>query len=326
MANQNAYLSKNVLNQFFIFCITITLTTLCFAEISTYKLYEGPQSKPDNVAFIMNRNSPISILVVDDYFSPNDKCFDPDAIIELLPGEHTLVVSYSHTFSSIKTSSVLPIVIAFNAEAGKLYNIKSSANNGNFTAWVEELINKDKINYVQSLENNEDNQITEPLIAVLKDINSDVRRKAAWELGKTKDLNSVETLITAALHDKDYFVRNSAALALGEIGATAIEPLMAILNDKDTDVRKNAALALGKIGAPAINTLIIAVLKDKSSNVQINALLALVKMGLPGQEALKAALKEENSKVSLRVAQTLMKIFNDERLLVLSAYELKKKD
>ena len=53
----------------------------------------------------------------------------------------------------------------------------------------------------------------EPLIAALKDENSDVRQAAAKALGKIGDPRAVEPLIDA-LQDKEWFVRRTAAEAL----------------------------------------------------------------------------------------------------------------
>jgi hypothetical protein len=84
-----------------------------------------------------------------------------------------------------------------------------------------------------------------PLIAALKDENSDVRKAAADALVKI-GAPAVEPLI-AALKDENSDVRQAAAKALGKIGdPRAVEPLIAALKDKD--VRKAAAEALGRLG------------------------------------------------------------------------------
>jgi HEAT repeat protein len=75
----------------------------------------------------------------------------------------------------------------------------------------------------------------EPLIAVLKDKDSEIRENSAEALGEIGDARAVDPLI-AALKDNDKDVRWHAASALGEIGDTrAVEPLIAALKDEDMD-------------------------------------------------------------------------------------------
>jgi HEAT repeat protein len=89
------------------------------------------------------------------------------------------------------------------------------------------------------------------LIMVLEDKNlqSDVRARAALGLGEIGDTRGVEPLIQA-LQDEDSFLRQMSAVALGNIGdARAIEPLTKALQDEDSHVRQAAAEALEKIEA-----------------------------------------------------------------------------
>jgi hypothetical protein len=89
------------------------------------------------------------------------------------------------------------------------------------------------------------------LIRVLEDKNldSDVRARAALGLGEIGDTRGVDPLIQA-LQDEDSFLRRMAAVALGNIGdARAIEPLTKALEDEDSLVRQAAAEALEKIEA-----------------------------------------------------------------------------
>lgn len=92
-----------------------------------------------------------------------------------------------------------------------------------------------------------DARAVEPLIDLLKDHNSDVRGYAAYALGNIDDNRSVESLFVA-LKDKESLVRGNASYALGEIGdARAIEPLIPLLNDKKKFVRGRTLEALQKI-------------------------------------------------------------------------------
>jgi HEAT repeat protein len=109
-----------------------------------------------------------------------------------------------------------------------------------------------------------DPSAVEPLIAALKDSDSEVRGSAAHALGKIADPLAAEPLI-AALGDKRCGplgagnVCDAAAIALVEIGAAAVEPLIAALKNSDSEVRSSAADALGEIGdSRAVEPLVAA--------------------------------------------------------------------
>jgi len=113
----------------------------------------------------------------------------------------------------------------------------------------------------------------EPLIAAIRDRNEYIRNSAAYALGKIGDGRAVESLIDA-LKDKSLDVRRVAAKALDElgwqadrsesgaaywvikaewdkcveIGAPAVEPLIAALKFPGVDIRNAATEALGEIG------------------------------------------------------------------------------
>lgn len=61
--------------------------------------------------------------------------------------------------------------------------------------------------------------------------------------------NDIKGVIEALGYEKDVQVRREAAYTLGKIGnSNAVEPLMKALNDPDNHVRRQAADALGNIG------------------------------------------------------------------------------
>jgi HEAT repeat protein len=96
----------------------------------------------------------------------------------------------------------------------------------------------------------------EPLIKALEDENEDVRRIAAFALGRIGDIRAVEPLIKV-LEDEDRDVRWDAAIALGRIGdIRAVEPLIKVLEDENEGVRLFAEEAIGNIGEPAIEPLL----------------------------------------------------------------------
>jgi HEAT repeat protein len=156
----------------------------------------------------------------------------------------------------------------------------------------------------------------EPLIAALKDENSDVRQAAAKALGKIGDPRAVEPLIAAL---KDYYsgVRYAAADALGRLGwepaqdemagwywmakrdwdkcvalgALAVEPLIAALKDAEWIVREQA---LGKIGERC--GAAHRALGDERSDVRQAAAKALGAIGdARAAKPLIAALKDKDS-------------------------------
>jgi HEAT repeat protein len=160
-----------------------------------------------------------------------------------------------------------------------------------------------------------DTQAVEPLIATLKDENRDVRRAAAEMLGKIGDVRAVEPLITA-IKDSARGVCQAAIEALDklgwqpdrseagavywiekrqwdkcvEVGAPAVEPLIATLKDVDAGVRKAAAEVLGKIGdVRAVEPLITAI-KDSARSVRQADIGTLIKDSARGmcQAAIEA--------------------------------------
>jgi HEAT repeat protein len=167
----------------------------------------------------------------------------------------------------------------------------------------------------------------EPLSAALKDWDADVRRAAAWALGQIGDARAVEPL-SVALRDADKNVREAAVGALDklkwqpgndeagayywitkrkwgkcvEIGAPAVEPLIAAFKDWDADVRLAAAETLGQIGALAVRSL-IAALKDGEWDVRKAAVEALVKIYSSGKlddKAKRAILAQRTTMLRLK--------------------------
>jgi HEAT repeat protein len=108
------------------------------------------------------------------------------------------------------------------------------------------------------------------LIKQLKDGDNEARRAAAKELGKggVESKSAVPALINALRRDKDLFVRRFSAQALGDIGPdakSAIPFLTAALNDEKQEVQIAVAGALGKLGPSGIEAL-IAILKDDNKD------------------------------------------------------------
>jgi HEAT repeat protein len=119
----------------------------------------------------------------------------------------------------------------------------------------------------------------EDLIRDLHDGKPLVRRDAAEQLGKAKDVRGVEPLLSA-LRDDDEEVRREATKALGEIGdPRAVKPLGEMLNDSDEFVRVDALEALERIRSAEAVALLIGGLKNGNPLVRVNACASLGRIG-----------------------------------------------
>jgi len=169
-----------------------------------------------------------------------------------------------------------------------------------------------------------DARAVEPLITALKDKVAYVRKVAAEALGKVGDARAVEPLVVAlkdynqgaveALdrlgwqpdmgeHGAWYWVIKQDWTKCLEIGAHAMEPLIAALGDRDNSVRRSAAEVLSKIGdSHAVEPLIqlfkdvgyeVKSLKDcENWNASALALRMLYQTGKLGIEAKQAILSQ----------------------------------
>ena len=151
-----------------------------------------------------------------------------------------------------------------------------------------------------------DERTLDAVLGMVNDQAWQVREQAAWGLGLKRDTRVVEPLITA-LSDNDVHVRRQAAWALGLQGrGQAVEALINALKDTDADVRSQAAWALGLKGdARAVEPLVVA-LSDSDPHVRGQAAWAL---GLKGDERavlpLANALKDQDSEVRKQAAWAL---------------------
>ncbi len=85
-----------------------------------------------------------------------------------------------------------------------------------------------------------------------EDVDENVRRAAGQILGRFRPAGSLE-LLQEALSDKCFFVRLTAAWAVGEFGAeaeSAIPALEKLLEDEWPSIREAAARSLKKIKEP----------------------------------------------------------------------------
>ena len=80
------------------------------------------------------------------------------------------------------------------------------------------------------------------------------QRNAVYALGQL-GLGYAMPALIQVLQDLNWDVRNSAAMALGNIGKDAVPALIQTLQDQNKDVRGNAANTLGEIEEGAIDAV-----------------------------------------------------------------------
>ena len=116
-------------------CFLVSCTTM-----KAYKLYEGQQLPDEKAAYLVNKGSSIlvkgsNILIhsVDGLKSPDgEKIYSPGAY-ELLPGDHTLTVSFYRFFAITqgcaqdyyRSTSTQRVDVTFKTEIGHIYLLTS---------------------------------------------------------------------------------------------------------------------------------------------------------------------------------------------------------
>jgi HEAT repeat protein len=155
----------------------------------------------------------------------------------------------------------------------------------------------------------------EPLIKALGDKNCYVREYSAEALGVIGDTRAAEPLIKK-LSDDDWRVRRHAAVALGKIGdARAVEPLIKAFNDEDRDVdsRGHAARALGEFGdARAVEPLIAALSDDGAWGGVVYRYSDAESLGRDAKEALK--MLEKRGKLGESAVEPMIKLLTNSNL------------
>jgi HEAT repeat protein len=115
-------------------------------------------------------------------------------------------------------------------------------------------------------------------LAQLKSPNWNIRRKAAFELGKIRAVEAVVPLLEL-LDDENDKACGVAAMALGRIGdKRALKPLIERLEDEALYVRASAAKGLGYLGDTSAAPALRGALKDAAPDVREAAKEALRKL------------------------------------------------
>ncbi|MEG3880207.1 HEAT repeat domain-containing protein [Microcoleus sp. herbarium7] len=109
------------------------------------------------------------------------------------------------------------------------------------------------------------------LLKLVKNSDSDVRKMAAYSLGKIGSEAAIPELVKL-VEDSDSIVRMSAADALGNIDCEAAIPgLLKLVEDSNSIVRMSTADALGKINYEVAIPGLLKLIKDSDSYVRSSA-------------------------------------------------------
>jgi HEAT repeat protein len=118
--------------------------------------------------------------------------------------------------------------------------------------------------------------VTEPLAALLRDPDPDLRIQAALALGEQHDARATAALV-AALDDEHVNVRFQAIESLGRLRAeAAVDPLLAIVDSRDFFLAFPALDALAAIGDARIAPDLVPLLDDDQLRVPVADALAIV--------------------------------------------------
>ena len=124
----------------------------------------------------------------------------------------------------------------------------------------------------------------------------------APDIAKLKGNGDIRGLIKALGYAGDYHLRDAAQAALLEIGASAVEPLIAALKDSGWSGRFGAAQVLGKMGDPRALGPLTALLSDKDESMHVAGIGGLGELRDPGGVAPLAALLSDASEDTRRQA------------------------
>ncbi len=157
---------------------------------------------------------------------------------------------------------------------------------------------------------------------LLKDENQFVRYDAARTLGSINSPDSVFTLTKALKKDKSWLVKGGCAWALGQTGdSSGINELKALLNvdvgNESSWARDRAAWALAKKGKGGIEALVFS-LGAYGTSTRRRSSWALIEIGDPAIPYLISSLKELNRFARERAAMTLGWIGNKKAVIPLS--------
>jgi HEAT repeat protein len=132
---------------------------------------------------------------------------------------------------------------------------------------------------------------TKALIKALQYPNVEVRTAAAEALGQVNNSQAIESIIDLiGKNADDPEILNIYAIALGNIGAHAADPLIKFIENgiKDNNIRDAVATAIAKIGTPSIESLINSL---DTFEPDKTIYMAIEKIGYPAVEHIINAAK-----------------------------------
>lgn len=146
-----------------------------------------------------------------------------------------------------------------------------------------------------------------PLIDLLQNGNSSVRKEAALILGAIGDTRAVKPLVNS-LKDNNSDVRWAAIWSLVQIGSAAVAELIQSFDNGGPGADAGAEIALSKIGAPAVPQLVEA-LESENTNIRRHCARLLGRIGdSSSTAALRKLLQDENQAVRSEASIALSKI------------------
>ncbi|HEV2457068.1 MAG TPA: HEAT repeat domain-containing protein [Ktedonobacterales bacterium] len=148
----------------------------------------------------------------------------------------------------------------------------------------------------------------EPLIAILRDPDTEVRLRAAHALGQLKDQRAYEPLV-AALHDESVAVRRAAVIALSCLDDPRVfDQLFALAMDAEGD-RDTRSAAIGALAASRCHQRSLPLLREwalgNDSRLRQRAQVALVGAGEAGVDILLEAAQDSRLSFALRAMPLL---------------------
>lgn len=175
----------------------------------------------------------------------------------------------------------------------------------------------------------EEKAAVDPILGILMRDYPLAKYSAVMALGEIRDERAAAVLMTEMKNNEKDYIRSSAAVALGKIGAEEAVPyLIERLRDTKAMVRSNAALTLGRMGDESAVKPLIDVLesvkeaegrrKDTvNTNADIRKSVVLALGGIGGDEATEALIgvlndNEENLEVRIAAASGLGNIGSPE--------------
>jgi bilin biosynthesis protein len=160
---------------------------------------------------------------------------------------------------------------------------------------------------------NQDETTIPRLMAILDEADTTYRRAAVKALGVI-GADTVPSLVDALLNSSNVTVRGSAAKAIAQVvinypevplSDEGMQGLKTALNDPNPVVHIAAVMALGEIGAPAVETLIEALQTTDNPALGVSVVNALGSIGdLRGLEVLTQVIENEETDSYVRESAT----------------------